>query len=111
MVEILQYVHNDGFFHRLTPVSKIVFIIIISLMCIISINLFFLAGLIIALLVLAYGSGLRREVMQQSKLIIVMSVVFIIITLITIPNGAALGTIVPLGVPHRGQLSCNAGRS
>jgi energy-coupling factor transport system permease protein len=102
MAEILQYVHKNGFFHRLTPVSKIVFILVISLMCIISINLIFLAGLILSLLVIAYLSGLYREVMQQSKLIIVMSVVFIIITLITMPNGAVLGSIVPPGVPFIG---------
>ncbi len=102
MAEILQYVHKNGFFHRLTPVSKIFFILVISLMCIISINLIFLAGLILSLIVIAYMSGLYREVMQQSKLIIVMSVVFIIITLITMPNGAVLGSIVPPGVPFIG---------
>ncbi len=102
MAEILQYVHKDGFFHRLTPVSKIVFIMVISLMCIISINLLFLASLVIALLVIAYFSQLHHEVMQQAKLIVIMSVVFIIITLITMPNGAVLGTIVPTGVPFIG---------
>lgn len=99
MAEILQYVHKDGFFHRLTPMSKIVCIIVISLMCIISINLLFLASLVIALLVVAYFSRLHHEVMQQSKLILIMSVVFIIITLITMPNGAVLGTIIPDSVP------------
>jgi len=99
MAEILQHVHNDGFFHRLTPVSKIVFIMVISLMSIISINLVFLAVLVIALVVIAYLSGLHHEVMHQSKLIIVMSVVFIIITLITMPNGTVLGTVIPISVP------------
>jgi len=99
MAEILQYVHKDGFFHRLTPFSKIVFIIAISLMCIISINLVFLAILVIALLVIAFFCRLHREVLQQTKLILVMSGVFIIITLITMPNGATLGYLVPPGIP------------
>jgi len=102
MAEILQYVHKDGFFHRLTPVSKIVFIIVISLMCIISINLVFLAGLVVAVLLLAYISRLHREVLQQSKLILIMSVVFIIITLITMPNGTTIGYLIPEGVPLLG---------
>ena len=102
MAEILQYVHKDGFFHRLTPFSKITFIIVISLMCIISINLFFLAGLVIALLIIAWVSRLHREVLQQLKLILVMSVLFIIITLITMPNGAVIGYLVPEGVPLLG---------
>ncbi len=99
MAEILQYVHKDGFFHRLTPISKIVFIIATSLMCIITTNLVFLAILVIALLGIAYFSSLHHEVLQQTKLILVMSVVFIIITLITMPNGAILGYFVPQGVP------------
>ncbi len=99
MAEILQYVHKDGFFHRLTPLSKIVFIIAISLMCIISINLVFLAILVIALLVIAFFCRLHQEVLQQTKLILVMSGVFIIITLITMPNGATLGYLVPPGIP------------
>ncbi|MCX6683400.1 MAG: energy-coupling factor transporter transmembrane component T [Methanoregula sp.] len=99
MAEILQYVHKDGFFHRLTPFSKIVFIIVISFMCIVSINLVFLAILVIALLVIAFFCRLHQEVLQQSKLILVMSVVFIVITLITMPNGAILGYLVPPGTP------------
>jgi energy-coupling factor transport system permease protein len=99
MAEILQYVHKDGFFHRLTPFSKIVFIIATSLMCIIATNLAFLAILVVALLVIAYFSRLHKEVLQQTKLILVMSVGFIIITLITMPNGATLGYLVPPGIP------------
>jgi energy-coupling factor transport system permease protein len=99
MAEILQYVHKDGFFHHLTPFSKIVFIIAISLMCIVSVNLVFLAILVIAILVLACFCRLHHEVLQQTKLILVMSVVFIIITLITMPNGAIFGYLVPPGIP------------
>ncbi len=99
MAEILQYVHKDGFFHRLTPISKIVFIIATSLMCIITTNLAFLAILVIALLVIAYFCNLHHEVLHQTKLILVMSVVFIIITLITMPNGAILGYLIPQGIP------------
>jgi len=99
MAEILQYVHKDGFFHRLTPIAKIVFIIVTSLMCIITTNLVFLAILVIALLVIAYLSQLHKEVLQQTKLILVMSVMFIIITLITMPNGATFGYLIPKGIP------------
>src|SRR5512137_1941141 len=99
MAEILQYIHKDGFFHRLAPFTKIVFIVVISLMCIISINLAFLAILVIAILVLAYFCGLHREILQQSKLILVMSLVFIVITIITMPNGEVLGYLIPPGIP------------
>ena len=83
MAEILQYVHKDGFFHRIHPFSKIAFIILVSIMCIISTSIPFLAALVVALLVIAYASNLYKEVIQQLKLVIVMSILFIIITIIT----------------------------
>lgn len=104
MAEILQYVHKDGFFHRLNPFSKILFIIVVSVMCIISTNLVFLALLIIALLAIAYTGKLYQELLDQSKLIIVMSAVFILITLITMPNGALIGYLIPEGIPVIGGL-------
>ena len=47
MAEILAYVHKDGFFHRLHPFTKIVFIIAISMMCIISTSMLFLVALLL----------------------------------------------------------------
>jgi energy-coupling factor transport system permease protein len=99
MAEILQYVHKDGFFHRIHPFSKIAFIILVSIMCIISTSIPFLAVLVAALLVLAYACNLFKEVIQQLKLVIVMSILFIIITIITMPNGAVLGHVIPAAIP------------
>jgi len=99
MAEILQYVHKEGFFHRLSPFTKIAFILVTSLMCIIATSLPFLITLVIALLLIAKLSDLYSEVIQQSRLIIIMSVVFVIITLITMPNGAIIGYLIPSVVP------------
>jgi energy-coupling factor transport system permease protein len=99
MAEILQYVHKDGFFHRIHPFSKIAFIILVSIMCIISTSIPFLAALVVALLVIAYASNLYKEVIQQLKLVIVMSLLFIIITVITMPNGVVIGHVIPTAVP------------
>ncbi|MFA5221999.1 MAG: energy-coupling factor transporter transmembrane component T [Methanoregula sp.] len=99
MAEILQYVHKDGFFHRIHPFTKIAFIVLVCAMCIVSTSIPFLAALVIALLVLAYAGNLYREVIQQLKLVIVMSILFIIITVITMPNGAVLGHVIPAAVP------------
>ncbi len=99
MAEILQYVHKDGFFHTIHPFTKIAFIIVISLMCIISTNILFLAILVAVLLIIAYASNLYKEVIAQLKLVILMSVVFIIITVITMPNGAVIGHVIPAAVP------------
>jgi energy-coupling factor transport system permease protein len=99
MAEILQYVHKDGFFHRLHPFSKILFIIVASVMCVLVTGIPFLIMMVVALLLLAYASNLHREVIQQLRLVLVMSVVFIIITMLTMPNGATIGYLIPLGIP------------
>jgi len=104
MAEILQYVHKDAFLHRLHPYTKIAFIIIVSIMCIIATDLVFLILMVLAMLAVAAYGRLLAELLQQLKLIIVMSVIFILITIITIPNGEILGYIIPQGVPVIGGL-------
>ena len=99
MAEILAYVHKDGLFHRLHPVTKIVFVIGISIICIISTSLLFLAALVLALLTIAYVSNLYDEIILQSKLVVMMSIVFIVITLLTVPTGDIFGYLIPQGFP------------
>jgi energy-coupling factor transport system permease protein len=99
MAEILQYVHKDAFLHRLHPYTKIAFIIVASIMCIIATDMVFLALMVLAMLAVAAYSRLLAELLQQLKLILVMSVIFILITIITIPNGDIFGYIIPQGVP------------
>jgi len=104
MAEILQYVHKDAFLHRLHPYTKIAFIITVSIMCIIATDLVFLTFMVLAMLAVAAYGRLLAELLQQLKLIIVMSAIFILITIITIPNGEILGYIIPQGIPVIGGL-------
>jgi energy-coupling factor transport system permease protein len=104
MAEILQYIHKDTFLHRLHPYTKIAFIIVVSVMCIIATDMIFLTLMVLALLAVAAYSRLLYESLQQLKLIIVMSVIFILITIITIPNGDTIGYVIPQGVPFIGGL-------
>lgn len=102
MAEILQYVHKDAFLHRLHPYTKIAFIIIVSVMCIVATDTRFLALMVLAMLAFAAYGRLLAESFHQLKLIIVMSVIFILITIITIPNGTVLGYLIPQEVPYLG---------
>jgi energy-coupling factor transport system permease protein len=68
-------------------------------MCVLVTGIPFLIMMVIALLLLAYASNLHREVIQQLRLVLVMSVVFIIITVLTMPNGATIGYLIPQGIP------------
>jgi energy-coupling factor transport system permease protein len=104
MAEILQYVHKDAFLHRLHPYTKIAFIIVTGLMCIIATDLVFLALMVVAMLAFAAYGDLLAESLHQLKLIIVMSVVFIAITILTMPNGETLCYAIPRGVPVIGGL-------
>ena len=98
MSEILAYVHKDGFFHRLHPVTKIVFVALVSGMCVVATGIPFLALFVAFLLAIALFSNLYHEVILQSKLIVMMSLVFIVITLLTIPNGSLIAYLVPAGI-------------
>jgi energy-coupling factor transport system permease protein len=97
-------VHKDAILHRLHPYTKIAFIIIVSVMCIIATDPAFLAMMVIVMLAFAAYGELLMESLHQLKLIIVMSVVFIAITVITMPNGETLGYVVPQAVPVIGGL-------
>ena len=99
MTEILQYVQKEGIFHKLTPLTKIIFVIVVSAVSIISVNIPFLLCVLVVLLVLAYAGHLHREVFQQFVLIAVMSIILIIITVITLPDGPVIGYLIPAGVP------------
>lgn len=104
MAEILQYVHKDAFLHRLHPYTKIVFIIVVSVMSLIATDIGFLILMVLAMLAFAAYGRLLTESFQQLKLIIAMSVIFILITIITMPNGNVLGYMIPQGVPVIGGL-------
>jgi len=104
MAEILQYVHKDAFLHRLHPYTKIAFIIVVSVMSLIATDIGFLILMVLAMLAFAAYGRLLTESLQQLKLIIAMSVIFILITIITMPNGNVLGHMIPQGVPVIGGL-------
>lgn len=102
MAEILAYIHKDGFFHRLHPFTKIAFILVFGLMSIISTNVLFLFLLVITVLIIAYVASLSAEVLQQFKLIAVMSIILIGLTIITMPSGETLAFLIPSAIPGIG---------
>jgi len=98
MGEILQYIHKDGLFHRMHPGTKIFFILVIGIMAILSLSIPFLCALLGVVLVMALAGRILREVLDQMKLILAMSVIFILITLVTMPEGDVLFHLLPGGL-------------
>lgn len=109
MAEILQYIHKDGIFHRMHPGTKLFFILVIGIMTILSLDIPFLCALLGAVLLLALAGNILREVLDQMKLILVMSVIFILITLVTMPGGDALFYLLPGGLLPVTTGALNAG--
>ncbi len=68
-------------------------------MCVLATGIPLLLLMVAVLLLIAYISHLHRELIQQLRLLLIMSVVFIVITILTMPNGATIGTLIPAGVP------------
>lgn len=99
MSEILQYVQKDGIFHRLNTLTKILFVIVVSIISIFTISIPLLLLVLGVLLLLAAIGHLHREILGQFILIAMMSVIMIGLAVITLPNGTVIGTLVPVPVP------------
>jgi energy-coupling factor transport system permease protein len=99
MAEILQYVPGNGIFHRLHPITKILFIILVSVVTIITTSIPVLIGILLLLFLLAFAGHLLRPVIQQMVLILMMSIVIYLITILTIPEGTVIGYLVPSFIP------------
>ena len=99
MAEILQYVPGNGIFHRLHPITKILFIILVSVVTIITTSIPVLIGILLLLFLLAFAGHLLRPVIQQMVLILMMSIVIYLITILTISEGTVIGYLVPSFIP------------
>ncbi len=102
MAEILQYVNGNGIIHRLHPVVKVLFIATMSVMAVLASDITILLALTLVIAVLARVGGLHREIIQQLGLLLMMSVVLVAITVLTIPSGDVITTLVPAFVPFIG---------
>jgi len=99
MSEILQYVQKDGIFHQLNTLTKILFVVVVSIISIFTISIPLLLLVLGILLLLAALGHLHREILGQFILIAMMSIIMIGLAVITLPNGTVIGTLVPAPVP------------
>ena len=97
MPEILQYIHKDGLFHCMHPGTKIFLVLVVGVITLLIMDIPLLCLILLAVLCMALAGRVLREVLQQMALILAMSVIFIIITLITMPHGQVLGYLLPGG--------------
>jgi energy-coupling factor transport system permease protein len=99
MAEILQYVQLNWILNRLHPDTYILLIVLVSVVAILTTSIAVLIGILLLLFLLALAGHLLRPVIQQMVLILLMSIVIYLITILTIPEGAVIGYLVPSFIP------------
>ncbi len=97
MSEILQYIHKDALFHRMHPGTKIFLLLVIGIVTLLTLEISHLCLILLAVLIMALAGRVLPEVLRQMALILAMSVIFILITLVTMPGGEVLTYLLPGG--------------
>lgn len=98
MSDILQYIAKEGFFHRLNPITKIVFAVVMMFAAVFTSDLGILVGLIAVVLIFAAAGGLFKVLTKQVPLILVLGVALLILTVLTMSSGDVLFTVFPNGM-------------
>ena len=99
MAEILQYIPGLGLFHQLHPGTKILFIILVSIITILTTSIAVLIALLLVLFLLALAGHLFKPVIQQMVLVAFMSIILYLITIVTVPEGTIVGYLIPSFIP------------
>jgi energy-coupling factor transport system permease protein len=99
MSEILQYIPGASLLHRLSPVTKLLMVILIVAMSVLTPSLIFLGGLILAIFLGAVLSGMHREIYNQVPFLIILGLFLLLITTLTVHGGETFFTIIPEGIP------------
>jgi energy-coupling factor transport system permease protein len=99
MPEIMQYINRDSYFHRLNPMTKVIFTGLVVVLAVILTEVPALTLLVGLILLAAAVSGLARELLRQVPLLISLAVSLLILTVLTLQNGEMLGYLIPQAIP------------
>ncbi|HOJ97141.1 MAG TPA: energy-coupling factor transporter transmembrane component T [Methanospirillum sp.] len=95
MSEILQYIPGNSPLHTINPVTKLLLVILIVGLCVMSSQIPFLCFLIGVLIFGALFSGLIREIISQIPFLLLLSFFLVVLTSLTVQEGALLLPILP----------------
>ncbi|MCK9297755.1 energy-coupling factor transporter transmembrane protein EcfT [Methanoculleus sp. YWC-01] len=99
MSEIMQYVTRESAFHRLHPLTKLIFAVVVVALAVLTSDTVMLAALAGAVVAVAIASGLARDLLRQVPLLISLAVSLLALTIITIRSGEIICYLVPPSVP------------
>jgi energy-coupling factor transport system permease protein len=99
MPEIMQYVPGTSLFHPLNPLAKLVMVALVSLLAIATTSLGPLVVLVLALLAASAAAGLARPLLRQLPLLLSLTVSLVLLTVLTMQEGATICYLVPASIP------------
>jgi len=92
MPEIMQYVTRESAFHRLHPLTKLIFAVVVVALAVLTSDTVMLAALVGAVLAAAAIAGLARDLLRQVPLLLMLAASLLILTVLTIQAGRPSAT-------------------
>ena len=95
----MQYVTRESAFHRLHPLTKLIFAVVVVALAVLTSDTAMLAVLVGAVVAAASAGGLARDLLRQVPLLLSLAASLLALTILTIHSGETIGHLVPQSVP------------
>lgn len=95
----MQYVIRESAFHRLHPITKLIFAVVVVALAVLTSDTAMLAVLVGAVVAVAAAGGLVRDLLRQVPLLLSLAASLLALTVLTIQSGDIVFYLVPLSVP------------
>ncbi len=99
MKGFLDYKDGNSIFHKMNPLSKLFLAVVLCAMCFVSSNIYFVAGVIVINLLIAFAAGIHKMALSILSGLLKLSVVLFIVQVLFVRTGNALFTIPGLKIP------------
>jgi len=95
----MQYLTRESAFHRLHPITKLIFAAVVVALAVLTSDTAMLAVLVGAVVAVAVVGGLARDLLRQVPLLLSLAASLLALTVLTIRSGGILGYLIPPSVP------------
>lgn len=98
-MELFQYVQKDTLLHRLNPITKIIIMAVLTVMSLLTMDIFVLVGILSIVVFLFVFSGLGKELSNQIVYLLFIGMSLLILTVISMGDGTTIFRLIPDNVP------------
>ena len=99
MKGFLDYKDGNSIFHKMNPLSKLFLAVVLCAMCFVSSNIYFVAGVIVLNLLIAFAAGIHKMAFSILSGLLKLSVVLFIVQVLFVRTGNTLFKIPGLDLP------------